>query len=183
MAALQAEKPPDLLALGGDLLEIDIDCIQQQNDLDPMVGRLTGSCRSDGSVDGLKGENLGRQAVIEKREVLEIEAGNGLSRLVGHHNIELDAAFHHVGRRCLSRGRRFILRRSSRWNGDLQPESKGRQGKKQQQTDTVRHTYIIHLIATTTRFSGNNPTRSSAWSLTAIAGFCAQIILCFILLK
>src|ERR1035438_10343897 len=111
MAALLAEKLLDLLARIGDLLEADVDCVQQQDDLDRRVIRV------HSSVESMKGKNLALLIVVKQCEVLQFETRYRLSRLICDHNTEPNASLAALGRgreRETRRGCRGLGRRCRR---------------------------------------------------------------------
>lgn len=68
MTVVLAQKLFDLLPYKGNLLMRLIYCINDQNDFDRRVGLMSGS------IEGMKGDNLRGQAVVQQRKVLEFEA-------------------------------------------------------------------------------------------------------------
>jgi len=91
MAAVPAEILLHLLTDKGDVFEIGIYSIDEQNDFKWRVGLDLGSTGC------MEAENLHGLVVVQQGKVLEFESGYSLSRLVCYHDVELDAALRLIG--------------------------------------------------------------------------------------
>ena len=86
LTVVLAEEILDLLVLDGLQFSGDLECIEEQGDVDRRV-------RRGGDVVGVQGDDLRGLAVVEEGKVVGPESGYGTARRIGNDDIDVEEAF------------------------------------------------------------------------------------------